>query len=394
MGAPVSGINPDVLVWARKRAGYSVNDVAEKIKKDAAIIAAWESGDAAPTYPQLEYLAYTLYKRPLAIFFFPEPPDESDLSRSFRTLPHTETDKFAPDTLYALRAGRAFQLTLSELNNGTNPSDKKIFRDIELRSGTALAEAVTAVRAYLGIDINQQMKWRNATVALKAWRNVVQDNGIFVFKRSFTQEGISGFCLYDTEFPIIYLNNSTAKARQIFTLFHELAHILLRNNGITQINTQYIETLHGEARAIEVFCNRFASEFLVPVEHFDAQLFPNMQINDQSIRALADKYCVSREVILRRLLDKRLITSAYYQAKMEEWTAEYRQRQDSKKGKSSGHHYNTQIAYFGDHFLNMVFDQYHNNRITMFQVADYLNMKVPTAMQLEEHMATRGVANL
>ncbi len=386
MGTPVSGINPEILIWSRKRAGYSIDDVAQKMNKDAAIIVSWEAGEAAPTYPQLEKLAYTIYKRPIALFFFPQPPDEPDMRQSFRTLPHEETDKFAPDTLYALRTGQALQLTLSELNDGVNPGNKKIFRDIELQAGVSVTEGVTAVRAYLGIDIDEQMAWHNTTDALKAWRVAVQDNGIFVFKRSFKQKEISGFCLYDIEFPIIYLNNSTTESRQIFTLFHELAHLLLHNNGVTQVNTRYINTLQGDAREIEIFCNRFASEFLVPTEHFNAQLSPSMQINDQSIRTLANKYNISREVILRRLLDKQLITSAYYQAKVKEWMAEYHHRKDSKKGKSSGHYYNTQLAYFGDHFLNMVFDRYYSNRISMPQIADYLNMKVPTVMKLEEQM--------
>ena len=47
----------------------------------------------------------------------------------------------------------------------------------------------------------------------------------------FQAEGLFGFCLQDDEFPIIYLNNSAAKSRQIFSLFHELAHLLLRTSG-------------------------------------------------------------------------------------------------------------------------------------------------------------------
>ncbi len=158
---------------------------------------------------------------------------------------------------------------------------------------------------------------------------------------------------------------------------------------MTQVNTRYINTLQGDAREIEIFCNRFASEFLIPVEHFEIQLSPHMQINEQLINTLANTYNVSREVILRRLLDKQLVTSTYYLAKVKEWTDAYQQRKDSKKGESSGHYYNTQMAYFGDHFLNMVFDRYYSNRISMPQIADYLNMKVPTVMKLEEQMMDR-----
>jgi len=51
---PVSGIQPALLRWARQTIGLSVIDVAEKLDRHPGEIAAWESGESAPTYPQLE----------------------------------------------------------------------------------------------------------------------------------------------------------------------------------------------------------------------------------------------------------------------------------------------------------------------------------------------------
>src|SRR5690606_40441256 len=45
-------INPALLVWARQRAGLSLDAAAQKLKR----IADWEAGVSAPTYPQLEAL--------------------------------------------------------------------------------------------------------------------------------------------------------------------------------------------------------------------------------------------------------------------------------------------------------------------------------------------------
>src|SRR5829696_5934455 len=106
MAQAVSGINPHVLAWARDRAGLSVDDVAARMNKDVATVESWEKGDSAPTYSQLERLAYVLYKRPLALFFFPEPPDEPSPEKSFRTLPEAEAEKLAPDTRLKLREAR------------------------------------------------------------------------------------------------------------------------------------------------------------------------------------------------------------------------------------------------------------------------------------------------
>jgi transcriptional regulator with XRE-family HTH domain len=190
MADTVSGINPRVLAWARDRAGLSVEDVAGRMKKDAATIASWEKGESAPTYSQLERLAYVLYKRPLALFFFPEPPSEPSPNKSFRTLPESEAEKLAPDTRFKLREARAFQLSLAELNNGINPAERKIFRDIEV--GTVAVEEApyiaSLVRSYLELEVDGRSEWRSLTEWFKKCRTAVEDAGVYVFKDSFAQK--------------------------------------------------------------------------------------------------------------------------------------------------------------------------------------------------------------
>lgn len=66
------------------------------MKKSAATLTAWEGGKKAPTFKQLETLAETIYHRPIALFFFPAPPEEPEPGRVFRTLPSEEVDKLLP----------------------------------------------------------------------------------------------------------------------------------------------------------------------------------------------------------------------------------------------------------------------------------------------------------
>ncbi|HEV8242686.1 MAG TPA: ImmA/IrrE family metallo-endopeptidase [Nitrospirales bacterium] len=200
-------------------------DVASIMGKEVGDIEAWESetDEEKPTYVQLEKLAYQVYKRPIAVFFLPDPPPEQDIKTSFRTLPDFEIERLSADTRFALRYGQAMQLSLAELNEGVNPSEKKLFVEIKLTPKINIAIAATQVRQYLGITLDTQIQWRSSEEALYFWRERVEEAGIFVFKRSFKQREVSGFCLSNKEFPIIYLNNSTPKTRQIFSLFHELA---------------------------------------------------------------------------------------------------------------------------------------------------------------------------
>lgn len=75
-------VTPSVIQWARVRAGFSPEDARTIFKN----IEAWEAGEASPSYPQLESMA-DKFKVPVAVFFFPEPPELPPISESFRTLP-------------------------------------------------------------------------------------------------------------------------------------------------------------------------------------------------------------------------------------------------------------------------------------------------------------------
>ncbi len=386
----VLGVNPKILKWARERAGYSLDNVAQAFGKDVQIISDWESGNNLPTYRQLEKLAYQLYKRPIALFFFPEPPTESEPKQSFRTLPDFEINNLSQDTRYAIRQAKAMQLALVELNNGVNPNKNKIFRDVQVNKNLDAKFIAKTIREYLDIPLNNQMKWKNKEQALEEWRNIIQEKGVFIFKRSFKQKDISGFCLVDKEFPVIYLNNSTAPSRQIFTIFHELGHILLNSSGITKFNDSYISSLVGDSKNIEVFCNQFAAEFLVPSDDFSQWLnkFENVEKMTDSLSA---KYKVSREVILRKLLDMSLVSQEYYNKKTSEWNDEYHEfvQKRKEKGAGGGDYYATQAVYLGDKYLSLAFNKYYQGHCNIDQLADYLNIKVKSISGLEKAILGR-----
>ena len=174
------------------------------------------------------------------------------------------------------------------------------------------------------------MAWRDADEALKEWRQALYRVGIFVFKDAFREESFSGFSLYDDAFPIIYVNNSAAKTRQIFTLFHELGHLLFHTSGIDPLDDQYVERLPERPRHIEVLCNRFAAQFLLPEKAFEAA-FAGQRPTEQTAETLAGRFHVSREFIFRKFLDRNLITQEDYGRAARKWAA---QKQKGKRRRS------------------------------------------------------------
>jgi len=367
-------VNPQMVAWARNRAGLSIEEAAEKFTH----IAAWEAGTSFPTYPQLERLADE-FKLPVAAFFFPEPPTLPPIRESFRTLPDTEFDQIPRQVRFLLRKAKALQINLAELTQGRNPAPRLITRDLRFPDTVSITLMAAHVREYLGISLADQYQWPDDDTALKAWRSALQASGIFVFKDAFRVDAYSGFSLYDDEFPIIYANNSSTKTRQTFTLFHELAHLLFHTSGIDTLEDRYIPNLPEQQRRLEVLCNRFAAEFLVPEAAFNRA----MASRDHSERAaeqIAEQFHVSREVIYRKFLDRGWIDEAEYTRAVQIWAGQ-------RTGGSGGNWYRTQITYLGREYIELAFRQYYQNRIDDEQLAAYLDTKPRNVGTLEEYFS-------
>ncbi|MBP6739392.1 MAG: ImmA/IrrE family metallo-endopeptidase [Leptospiraceae bacterium] len=374
-------MNKEILKWARLTSNLTVEEAAQKASVKEAQILAWEEGEDIPTYPQLEKLAYKVYNRPIAVFFFQKPPEE-DVESSFRTLTENTIEDIPRNIKKILRVYKAFQLNLEELNHGTNPLLKNIRSLIPLKYGYSITSLSQEIRNILGINIDTQISWKSADDALQNWRDVIEKNGIYIFKDAFKEDDFSGFCLYDEEFPIIVLNNSSAKHRQIFTIFHELAHILFATSGIDRLSDDYLKFLKDENRKIEIYCNRLAADFLVPEAYFN-ELISGREINEKIISSLSSSFHVSKDVIARKLLIKNKITQSQYLTFSKKWNKEYLDSKDVKKRKKGGNHYNTKIQYLGKNYTIQVFRELYRGNISTNQAAEYLNAKINHIPQLE-----------
>jgi Zn-dependent peptidase ImmA (M78 family)/transcriptional regulator with XRE-family HTH domain len=371
----MQGINPRILSWAREQSGFSLSDIAAHFKKDNQFIQNWEAGTSSPSFPQLEKLA-NKYKRPTALFFFPEIPEEEQIGQSFRTLPEQEIAYIQPHLRHIIRKAKVMQMNLLELNNGVNPAEKQLLDSIDVGS-KSIDEVANELRLLINISVTQQNKFKKPETAFKAWRNALEKFGIFVFKDSFKDAGFSGFCLYSEVFPIIYINNSLPHSRQVFTLFHELAHLLFGISGIEMLsnNQDYLNELSSNDKKIEVFCNAFSGKFLVPDFAFAQYL--NRQINDTNLQNIANQFAVSREVVLRKFLDNGKINNDFYTQKVRQWKNEYANSQKHKKEKQSngGNPNYTKRAYLGENYMELAFSQYYKNNISTQQLAEYLDVK-------------------
>ncbi len=94
---------------------------------------------------------------------------------------------------------------------------------------------------------------------------IVQQSGI---SQNQTRKAISfnecrGYAIYDEYAPLVFINaKDTSENGKIFTLLHELAHILLKHSGVSSYDFELEE---------EYRCNNIAGEILMPTDSFKSQ---------------------------------------------------------------------------------------------------------------------------
>ena len=376
-------INPKMIIWARERNRLSVENLAALMKKEPAEIRKWEAGTEMPTYSNLEALSYRHLKVPLALFFFPEPPSIEDPASKFRRLPEYEFRRISTDTMQMMRVAQGYQESLIEFANDETPQ-RKLFRDLDHKSMT-VRELASKTREHLGITLKRQMAFHSPEEAFKHWRHCLEGAGIFTFKGSLEDKFISGFCLLHEDFPIIFINNSNAFTRQIFTLIHELGHIIFQIHGVTDVDERYLEHMSQKDKSLEMKCNHYAAEVLVPTDSFEDDILLFRNKGPEAIPKIAEKYSVSKEVILRRLLDRKLVTAAYYSKQAEEWNQDYLRAKTTTGG---GNYYLTKLSYLGPGFAQLAFETYHRGRLTKTQLANHLNVNSRNIDKLRNYLGT------
>ncbi len=196
----------------------------------------------------------------------------------------------------------------------------------------------------------------------------------------------------DKDFPVIVLNSSDTFNKKIFTLFHELCHILFNTGGV--FRDIYTKELKQQPNKIEIFCNQFASEVLLPTHELlnEPTVIENngKEWSDTSLQSIANIYKVSKEVILRKLYDFEKTSKTFYINARSKWNNKYEEEKEEKKNKQDGGivpYHTVHLSQLGKNFVARILNNYHSGKITETQVADFLNIKINKIKEYEAKIA-------
>jgi len=393
-------INPLMIKWAREKRGFDIISASKKINNvKPEKLKAWEdeNNPELPTINQAMKMA-EVYKRPLSLFYLDElPRDFSVKTTDFRR--HIDNGLFNPspallwEKRYAeMRHQIALELAESE------EADQALPKRISIDPNSDPVLIAQKIRNWLGITWDIQRKWKNSNKALNAWKEAIENKEFLVFHTKhynpIDEAEVKGFALNFSRFPVIVLNvKEDSPNAPIFTLMHELTHLLLNTGGFCDCWEH--RSAKTPEHQKEVFCNRIAGEVLVPKEfllNHDLLKVPRKKDEwfDDEINLLSRQFVTSKDVIVRRLLILGIVSREFYEKKHELYTEAYLKNRAKKKEEkveeddiSFPPHFRTLLKWNGKLLTRIVLSAYHDKKITLSDVSDYLGTKTKHIPKLE-----------
>jgi Zn-dependent peptidase ImmA (M78 family)/transcriptional regulator with XRE-family HTH domain len=372
-----------MLIWARDRAGLSLDDAAARLDLAVEKLWQWEQGTDRPSIAQLRKVG-EVYKRPLAIFFLPEPPQGFDPQREFRRLSGVTPRTESPELRLALRMAlfrREAARELYERLGETIPESKVVARPQE-------DEEIVGqrIRESLGISWKNQLAWTGAYAALSSWRSAIEGQGILVFQTSEVEFAeMRGTSIPHGPLPVIVLNSADAPHGRIFTLIHEYAHILLGAGGheSSPMEGQRLP----EDQVLERASNRFAAAALMPRREFLAEASNHQAAlagDEDGLRRFANRIKISPEAILRRLVALQKVPASLYRQKRHAWQL---RPWYSFPETGGGPPIEVRVvSSIGRPFVSLVLEGYQRNAVSSADVVDYLGVQLKHLSKIARHL--------
>lgn len=301
MGIKTVPVHPATLRWAREDIGLPLAEAAKKLSKSIEEITAWESGEKSIGLSNARKLA-DRYKISLPVLYLKNIPEEwqQEKPKDFRR-PETQ-EPYSYPLCSAIRDARERQAWMREYLKSENEKPLDWLGSFSGKKN--IKHIADWIVQWLDIDRQKIAALKNDTQALSHWIEKIEAKRIIVSANDthaahkIDHSEYSGLVLYDNYSPLILLNPADSPARRVFTLVHELAHLLLDDSSsVSQINFRQEATNYDP---IETMCNRVASRVLINDGYIQTQ-WNDSDNPETTIQALASNLKISHSAIAVKL---------------------------------------------------------------------------------------------
>jgi len=365
------------VIWNHILATYPERTVKElKNFKD---FEAWTKGEKDPTINQLERFSQKFYI-PFHYFFLDKPPEES-IPVPFYRKGKKWNGKLSPELRKLLKDFEDIQNFIEDYLKEIGISPLSFIGRLDPEYD--IKASAQEIRNFLEIKENWNLEFGSREKVFRFLRNQIEKKGICVFvnstvwfnsRRKLDPDEFKGFTLISKHAPLIFINSADFLNAQIFTLVHEVVHVLLGKGEILGDG----EVLLPGAEEIEIFCNKVTAELLVPEKLFLNRWNKEWKKNKQAtFEILAEDFKVSPLVIAIRARNFEFITEEEYQNFYNSYLqqiAQLKLRIKSEKDAGSADFYSRCKKIFSSKFVQYVIDALNNDFISFKEAMDYLNL--------------------
>ena len=325
-------ITPEVLAWARNLDRISVEEASHRVNVSDAKIEEWESGISRPTLRQAKEFA-KFYRVPFVYLYLPYVPQRIKRIEKvdYRTFGNVG------DSFIQSRELRWFLRDVDERRDimfELYKLEEKEPKPFEYRFPIETDPGVIAVfiRELLNLNDDIQVKFRKPEAMLTYCINKLEDLDVLVFQAAKIEPNeMRGLSLGYEVFPIIALNRKDEASARLFTLIHELAHILFGTSGLCNDTSENSTTTNQ----MELLCNKIAGPVLVPEQslnkHPAIKSIKKYGFDDVFVTEIARDFAVSKEVIIHHLWSIGVISRKMYFETLQRYSDEYLSYKAKKK---------------------------------------------------------------
>ena len=377
-------LEPQVLRWARERAGLSVRELAEKMGAKPERVRDWEQIGQL-SFAQAEKLARVTHT-PFGYLYLETPPEEKLPVPDFRTVAGKEVLRPSPELLDVLGDALRRQDWFRDYLVAYGEEPLSFVGSVKVEDSPD--EVAARIRPTIHLDTETRGDARNWEEALRLQVEGMEESGVLVMRsgivgnnthRQLSVEEFRGFALSDPYAPLVFVNSRDSKGAQMFTLAHELVHIWLGVSGVSNLEATYAPN-----HRIERFCNRVAAELLVPAAELRAE-WQTLRTQTRPLAGLAQRFKVSSLVLLRRLRDLRFISQAQFERQYSEEEKRFQEKTAQLAG--GGDFYLTQRTRTGTRFAKALIESVLEGRTTYRDAFQLLGIrKVETFNEFVKEM--------
>lgn len=377
-------VNPKTLQWARDSLGLSIESAAKKLKIAKGLLEGWETGEEKLSYSDLKKVT-NVYKRPSIVFLLDEVPVDPILPKDFRFTYDRVAQKLPEKALLEIRKAQRRHEIAVELARDVGLVPSPILQ--KRWSSDNPDSLASSIRREFSFDGEAYFKqFQNESDAYKLWKRRIEDCGILVFQASLgTIKQVRGLSIFYDFLPIILINTKDSQRAKLFTLVHEFCHLLLNQAGVCNVEPPEYRT--EISNNIERTCNAFSAAALVPKDEFLAFVRGRRlsdALPDHELTPVANKFAVSVEVVLRRLLTLDIIDQGQYQRRREQILREYEKYHKPGFGRATWAE--KIISANGFSYTDIILRSYSSDKISINDASDYLGAKIKYLGKIESEM--------